>query len=86
MITDDMKLVKCRICGKTPDLPELWTDASGNHSESCVLACYCGVQIVEKMQHRYAAVSGDTGWTMISGEWDICVGIAVEKWNKLMGE
>lgn len=63
----------------------MWTDASGNHSEQVIIACGCGVQVADKMQSRYAAKAGDTGWAMLYGEWAVATQTAADKWDALMG-
>jgi len=73
----------CSLCGISPEMPELWTDASGNHSENAIIACGCGVQVSIPVGSRYAAKKGDTGWSMISGNWKMSLDEARDKWDRL---
>lgn len=41
--------------------------------------------MADKMQSRYAAKAGDTGWAMLYGEWAVATQTAADKWDALMG-
>lgn len=79
----DSRALPCSLCGVAPHLPELRTDASGNHSTAAIIGCGCGVQVRVECGNRYAARPGDSGWSMIGGNWDMSLREAVEKWNLL---
>ena len=74
--------MKCR-CGKTVQLPELWTDASGNHSRSATIACTCGIQVSIPLREHIGS-TGMSGWDIIQIMWNTALSEAKSKWNSLL--